>query len=179
MKKLHLIETNIEEVYIIEPSIFYDNRGSFTEIYNKRDFEEIGITKDFVQDNQVVSKKGVLRGLHFQCKYPQAKLVKVMQGKVFDVAVDLRDKSKTFGKWFGINLTEDSNRMLYIPEGFAHGYLVLSQKAVFNYKCTEYYHPEDQLGLIWNDPSINIPWPLKEDEIILSDQDKNWVKLEE
>ncbi|MGF7060004.1 dTDP-4-dehydrorhamnose 3,5-epimerase [Brassicibacter mesophilus] len=179
MGKLHLTETGISELFIIECSVFCDYRGSFTEAYNKRDFDELGITKEFLQDNKVVSKRGVLRGLHFQHKHPQAKLVRVIQGEVFDVAVDLRHRSETFGKWFGIKLSEENNKMLYIPEGFAHGYLVLSEKAIFYYKCTDYYYPEDQFGLIWNDPDIRITWPFIDDQIILSEQDKNWGGLKE
>lgn len=149
----------IEGLCIIEPSVFGDNRGYFMETYNKNDFAEHGLHMDFVQDNQSMSRKGVLRGLHFQKNFPQGKLVRVIKGRVFDVAVDLRKDSKTFGKWFGIELTEENKKQFYIPEGFAHGFLVLSDIAEFCYKCTDFYHANDEGGIAWNDPSINILWP--------------------
>jgi len=178
MSKFKLIETDIEDLYIIEPTVFGDNRGYFLETYNARDFKEIGLDLKFVQDNESCSKKGVLRGLHFQYKYPQGKLVRVIKGEVFDVAVDLRKNSKTYGKWYGVILSEENKRQFYVPEGFAHGFLVLSDMAVFTYKCTDFYHPEDEGGILWNDPDININWPLdRVEEVILSEKDKKWGNL--
>lgn len=144
---------------MIEPAVHGDARGYFMETYNQRDMEEKGLTMEFVQDNQSCSSKGVLRGLHFQKDFPQGKLVRVIKGSVFDVAVDLRGGSGTFGKWFGIELTEENKKQFYIPEGFAHGFLVLSETAEFCYKCTDFYHPGDEGGLAWNDPEIGIEWP--------------------
>ena len=142
----------IEGLCVIEPKVFGDNRGYFVETYNKNDMLEEGLDMEFVQDNQSSSSKGVLRGLHFQKHFPQGKLVRVTKGRVFDVAVDLRKESKTYGKWFGVELTEDNFKQFYIPEGFAHGFLVLSEQAEFCYKCTDFYHPDDEGGLAWNDP---------------------------
>lgn len=173
MGKFNFIKTSIEGVYIIEPTVFGDNRGYFMESYSKRDFEEAGLTMNFVQDNESKSKKGVLRGLHFQTKHTQGKLVRVVEGEVFDVAVDLREGSPTFGKWTGVTLTAENKRQFYIPEGFAHGFLVLSETATFQYKCTDYYAPEYDGGVLWNDPEIGIEWPLEGiDEVLLSDKDK-------
>lgn len=174
----NFIKTDIEGVYIIEPQIFGDDRGYFFESYKKSEFDKAGLIYDFVQDNQSKSKKGVLRGLHFQKKYPQAKLVRVIDGEVFDVAVDLRKNSKTYGKWVGVVLSSDNKKMFMIPRGFAHGFLVLSESAIFSYKCDEEYHPEDESGIIWNDPDINIKWPLSEG-IILSEKDKKNKTLKE
>lgn len=148
----------IEGLCVIEPQVHGDSRGYFMETYNQRDMEENGLHMVFVQDNQSSSGKGVLRGLHFQKHYPQGKLVRVIRGSVFDVAVDLREHSKTFGKWYGIELSEENKKQFYIPEGFAHGYLVLSDWAEFLYKCTDFYHPGDDGGLVWNDPEIGIVW---------------------
>ena len=159
MGKFKKTETTIDGVYIIEPTVFGDNRGYFMETYSKKDFEEIGLNYDFVQDNQSKSKKGVLRGLHFQKENTQAKLVRCIKGEVFDVAVDLRPGSKTYGKWEGVILTEENKKMFMIPRGFAHGFLVLSDIAVFCYKCTDFYHPGDEGGLAWNDPEIGVDWP--------------------
>ena len=164
-------ETNIKNVYIIEPKLFGDNRGYFMETYNEDEFRKNGLNYNFVQDNQSKSKKGVLRGLHFQKKYPQAKLVRVLEGEVYDVAVDLRKDSPTYGKWVGVLLSSDNNKMLMIPRGFAHGFVVLSETAVFAYKCDEFYHPEDEGGIIWNDPEIGIEWPY-DGKLILSEKDK-------
>ena len=173
MGKFNFIKTSIEGVYIIEPTVFGDNRGYFMESYSKRDFEEAGLTMNFVQDNESKSKKGVLRGLHFQTKHTQGKLVRVVEGEVFDVAVDLRAGSPTFGKWTGVTLTAENKRQFYIPEGFAHGFLVLSETATFQYKCTDYYAPEYDGGVLWNDPEIGIEWPLEGiDKVLLSDKDK-------
>lgn len=149
----------IDGLHIIEPAVHGDDRGYFTETYNQRDMQEQGLNMVFVQDNQSMSKKGVLRGLHFQKQFPQGKLVRVIRGSVFDVAVDLRANSKTYGRWFGVELTEENKKQFYISEGFAHGFLVLSDIAEFCYKVTDFYHPGDEGGLAWNDPAINIQWP--------------------
>lgn len=159
MSQIQVIKTPIRGLCIIKPTLHGDHRGYFMETYNQREMHESGLKMTFVQDNQSMSKKGVLRGLHFQSKYPQGKLVRVIQGAVFDVAVDLRRNSKTFCQWFGIILSSDNLKQFYIPEGFAHGFLVLSDTAEFCYKCTDYYHPEDESGLLWNDPRIGIVWP--------------------
>jgi dTDP-4-dehydrorhamnose 3,5-epimerase len=160
MGKFKFEQTPLEGAYIVEPTIFGDKRGYFVETYNEKEFSEAGFNWRFVQDNQSSSVKGVLRGLHFQYSYPQGKLVRVLRGEVFDVIVDLRKLSTTFGKWYGIILSEDNRKMFYIPEGFAHGFLVLSDVAEFVYKCTDFYHPEDEGGVLWNDPDIRIEWPL-------------------
>ena len=152
----------IEGLCVITPTVHGDSRGYFTETYSKRDMAEAGFDIDFVQDNQSMSVKGVLRGLHFQKEYPQTKLVRVIRGKVFDVAVDLRPGSQTFGKWYGIELTAENKKQFLIPRGFAHGFAVLSDVAEFCYKCDDFYHPNDEGGLAWNDPEIGIEWPLLE-----------------
>ena len=149
----------IEGLCVITPAVHGDNRGYFMETYSQRDMEENGIYINFVQDNQSMSVKGVLRGLHFQKNFPQTKLVRVIKGSVFDVAVDLRKDSKTFGKWYGIELTEENKKQFLIPRGFAHGFLVLSETAEFCYKCDDFYHANDEGGLAWNDPAIGIQWP--------------------
>ena len=173
-------KTSIEGVYIIESKVFGDSRGYFMETYNKEAFEEGGLTMNFVQDNESRSTKGVLRGLHFQTKHSQGKLVRVTHGEVFDVAVDLRKGSKTFGKWEGVVLTSENKKQFYIPEGFAHGFLVLSDTATFNYKCTDFYAPKYDCGLIWNDKDIAIEWPLDGiDNILLSEKDKVQKTLKE
>lgn len=164
-------KTEIEGVFIIEPKVFGDERGFFMETYKQSDFEEAGLNYKFIQDNQSRSHKGVLRGLHYQKNFPQAKLVRVIQGEVFDVAVDLRKDSKTYGKWVGVILSAENKKMFMIPRGFAHGFLVLSDTAEFVYKCDELYHPEDEGGIMWNDPDVNISWPLNE-EPSLSEKDK-------
>ena len=169
MGKFTFTKTDIEDLYIIEPTMFGDNRGYFMETYSKQAFLDEGLFYDFVQDNQSSSKKGVLRGLHFQKTYPQAKLVRVLKGEVFDVAVDLRKNSKTYGKWAGVLLSEDNKKQFLIPRGFAHGFLVVSDYAEFAYKCDELYHPEDEGGLMWNDSDIGIVWP-NVGEIILSEK---------
>ena len=180
MGKFNFIETKIKDLYIIEPKVFGDSRGYFIETYNKDDFFEAGLTLEFVQDNESKSKKGVLRGLHFQTKHTQGKLVRVTEGQVFDVAVDLRKNSPTFGKYEGVILTDENKKQFYVPEGFAHGFLVISEVAVFNYKCTDYYAPEYDSGILWNDEDIDIEWPLESiKEIILSDKDKIQRKLKD
>ena len=172
------IATEIEGVFIIEPKAYGDNRGFFMETYRKPDFDAAGLRYDFVQDNQSASRKGVLRGLHFQRNHPQAKLVRVLSGEVFDVAVDLRKGSKTYGKWVGTVLSAENRRQLMIPRGFVHGFLVLSDYAEFAYKCDEVYHPEDEGGVAWNDPDIGVAWP-DAGELILSDKDKKNPTLAE
>lgn len=172
-------KTEIDGVYIITPKVFGDSRGYFMETYNKKDFDEAGLVYDFVQDNQSKSHKGVLRGLHFQKKHPQAKLVRVTSGKVFDVAVDLRKGSKTYGKWVGVILSDENKAMFMIPRGFAHGFLVLSDTAEFVYKCDEFYHPEDEGGIMYNDKDVNIIWPEIDKEIELSAKDKLHPSLKE
>lgn len=157
-----IVEKNvggIEGLCVITPAVHGDARGYFMETYSQRDMEEAGLNISFVQDNQSMSGKGVLRGLHFQKQYPQTKLVRVIKGRVFDVAVDLRDGSGTYGKWFGVELTEENKKQFLIPKGFAHGFLVLSDTAEFCYKCDDFYHPNDEGGLAWNDPEIAIRWP--------------------
>jgi dTDP-4-dehydrorhamnose 3,5-epimerase len=149
----------IQGLCVIEPTVFGDARGYFMETYNQNDMKAAGLDMVFVQDNQSCSVKGVLRGLHFQKQFPQGKLVRVVKGSVFDVAVDLRSDSETYGKWFGVELTAENKKQFYIPEGFAHGFLVLSDIAEFCYKCTDFYHPGDEGGLAWNDPDIGIAWP--------------------
>lgn len=165
----------IQGLKVIEPKVFEDARGYFMETYQYNEFKEAGIDVNFVQDNQSGSSKGVLRGLHFQKEYPQDKLVRVISGEVFDVAVDLRPGSETYGKWYGVVLSAENKKQFFIPKNFAHGFLVLSEKAEFSYKCTDFYHPNDEGGLIWNDPEVGIKWPIPEGmELILSERDKNW-----
>ncbi|MCX7748849.1 MAG: dTDP-4-dehydrorhamnose 3,5-epimerase [Clostridia bacterium] len=180
MGQFHFTETEIKGVYIIEPKVFGDNRGYFMETYNYEDFKAQGLDMQFVQDNQSKSRKGVLRGLHYQVHFPQGKLVRVISGEVFDVAVDLRKGSPTYKKWVGVVLSAENKKQFYVPEGFAHGFLVLSEEAEFVYKVTDYYHPEDEGGIIWNDPGIGIHWPLEGiEEIIMSEKDKKLDGLKE
>ncbi len=176
---MKLTLTPIQDLVIIEPKVFGDERGYFYEDYNKNTFHELGLDYDFVQDNQSFSKKGVLRGLHFQKKYPQAKLVRVIEGEVFDVAVDLRKDSPTYGKWYGVVLSGENKKMFMIPRGFAHGFLVLSDTAIFSYKCDDFYHPNDEGGIIYNDPTIGVKWPKIDCDIILSEKDKFHPPLKE
>ena len=171
--------THIKDLVVIEPKVFGDERGYFYEAYNKNTFHELGLDYDFVQDNQSFSKKGVLRGLHFQKNYPQAKLVRVIEGEVFDVAVDLRKDSPTYGKWYGVVLSGENKKMFMIPRGFAHGFLVLSDTAIFSYKCDDFYHPNDEGGIIYNDPTIGVEWPKIDCDIILSEKDKFHPPLKE
>ena len=186
----------IKGLRVITPTVHGDERGYFMETYNENDMKEQGMDMVFVQDNQSMSGKGVLRGLHFQKQYPQGKLVRVIRGQVFDVAVDLRKGSETYGKWYGIILSEENKKQFYIPEGFAHGFLVLSETAEFCYKCTDFYHPGDEGGLAWNDPEIGVEWPdvkgeykgnasaegytLGEDAVLnLSEKDQKWLGMKE
>jgi len=169
----------IEGLCVIEPAVHGDSRGYFMETYNQNDMKEAGLDMTFVQDNQSCSVKGVLRGLHFQKEFPQGKLVRVIRGKVFDVVVDIRKGSRTYGKWFGMELSEENKKQFYIPEGFAHGFLVLSDVAEFCYKCTDFYHPGDEGGIIWNDPQIGIEWPKLDVDYLMSDKDKLWGTLGE
>lgn len=180
MSKIKVTRCDIEGLCVIEPTVFKDARGYFVETYNQNDFKQEGLNMVFVQDNQSMSVKGVLRGLHFQKQYPQGKLVRAIRGSVFDVAVDLRANSKTYGKWFGVELSAENKKQFYIPEGFAHGFLVLSDEAEFAYKVTDFYHPGDEGGLKWDDPEIGIDWPIEDGmELIMSDKDKKWLGLKE
>jgi dTDP-4-dehydrorhamnose 3,5-epimerase len=169
----------IEGLYEIQPRVFGDSRGFFLETYTEKDYAAAGISAHFVQDNMSRSTKAVLRGLHFQKTHPQGKLVQCLEGQVFDVAVDMRKTSATLGKWYAVTLDGEKHNQFYIPEGFAHGFLVLSETALFSYKCTDYYHPEDEGGIIWDDKSIGIEWPQVEELLsnnrhyLLSDKDKN------
>ena len=180
MGQIKVTPCDIEGLYVIEPTVFKDERGYFVETYNQNDMKEAGLDMVFVQDNQSMSTRGVLRGLHFQKQFPQGKLVRVVRGKVFDVAVDLRSDSKTYGKWFGVELSAENMKQFYIPEGFAHGFLVLSDEAEFCYKCTDFYHPGDEGGLAWNDPEIGVEWPLEEGvDLIISEKDQKWKGLKD
>lgn len=173
MSNFEFQETEIDGVYIIQPKVFGDARGYFMETYNYDAFKEAGLDMIFVQDNQSKSSKGVLRGLHFQTKHPQGKLVRVVKGAVFDVGVDLRPSSGTFGKWVGVTLTEENKKQFYLPAGFAHGFLVLSAESEFAYKCTDFYDPTGEAGLQWNDSDIGIEWPIEDNmNIILSEKDR-------
>lgn len=184
----------IEGLHVIKPAVHNDSRGYFMETYNKNDMIEAGLNIEFVQDNQSNSVKGVLRGMHFQKEFPQGKLVRVIRGRVYDVALDLRKGSSTYGQWYGTELSEENKKQIYIPEGFAHGFLVLSDIAEFFYKCTDFYHPGDEGGLAWNDPELGIEWPeivgeytgsasaegyrmADGTELILSDKDQLWGGL--
>ena len=178
MGNFTFLETDIKDVYIIDVKTYGDNRGYFMETYKESDFAEAGLNYRFVQDNQSSSGRGVLRGQHFQKHYPQAKLVRVLKGEVFDVAVDLRKGSETYGQWVGVFLSEENHRQFMIPRGFAHGFVVVSEHAEFAYKCDELYHPEDEGGILWNDPDVNIEWP-DVGVIILSDKDKKNPTLAE
>ena len=196
MGQIKVTKCPIDGLYIIEPQVHGDNRGYFMETYSLRDMQENGLNMVFVQDNQSMSVKGVLRGLHFQKEFPQGKLVRVIKGSVFDVAVDLRAGSETYGKWYGVELTEENKKQFYISEGFAHGFLVLSDTAEFCYKVTDFYHPGDEGGLAWNDPAIGIQWPEIQGEykgtasgegytlsdgtpLNLSDKDQKWLGVNE
>ncbi|QOQ78646.1 dTDP-4-dehydrorhamnose 3,5-epimerase [Aerococcus urinaeequi] len=194
MGQIKVTETPIQGLYVIEPTVYGDDRGYFVETYNQQDMKDAGLDMEFVQDNQSKSKKGVLRGLHFQKEYPQGKLVRVTKGRVFDVAVDVREDSETYGQWYGIELSDENFKQFYISEGFAHGFLVLSDEAVFQYKVTDFYRPGDEGGLAWNDPDIRIEWPEIEGnyhdlispktyqmvdgtDLKLSEKDRNWISI--
>lgn len=180
MGKLTVETCHIEGLKVITPTVWEDARGYFMESYNYNDFKAAGIAQVFVQDNQSASKKGVLRGLHFQINYPQDKLVRVINGEVFDVAVDLRENSKTYGQWYGVRLSAENKKQFFIPKNFAHGFLVLSDYAEFAYKCTDFYHPNDEGGLLYSDPEIGIEWPFQEGvELIMSEKDPKWGTLAE
>ncbi|MDO4477828.1 MAG: dTDP-4-dehydrorhamnose 3,5-epimerase [Lachnospiraceae bacterium] len=175
MGKITVETCEIEGLKVVTPTVFGDNRGYFMETYNYNDFKEAGIDVEFVQDNQSSSRKGVLRGLHFQKEFPQDKLVRVVKGTVWDVAVDLREGSKTYGKWFGVELSAENKKQFFIPKNFAHGFVVLSDEAEFCYKCSDFYHPNDEGGLIYNDPDIGVEWPIPADmALILSEKDQKW-----
>ena len=196
MGQITVTKAPIEGLYVIEPTVHGDSRGYFMETYSQRDMAEAGLDMVFVQDNQSMSVKGVLRGLHFQKQYPQGKLVRVIRGSVFDVAVDLRADSPTYGQWYGVELTAENKKQFYISPGFAHGFLVLSDTAEFCYKCTDFYHPGDEGGLAWNDPAIGITWPqvtgtyqgsasgagyclADGTPLNLSEKDQNWLCLKD
>ena len=196
MGQIKVTKAPIDGLYIIEPTVHGDSRGYFMETYNQKDMEEAGLNMTFVQDNESMSRKGVLRGLHYQKQYPQGKLVRVIEGEVFDVAVDLRKDSPTFGQWFGVVLSDENKKQFYISPGFAHGFLVLSDVARFCYKCTDFYHLGDEGGLAWNDPEIGIKWPklvgsysgtadstgyqlADGTPLNLSDKDKKWLGLKD
>jgi len=180
MSKIKVTPCEIKGLYVIEPKVFPDSRGYFMETYNRNDFMEEGLDMVFVQDNQSMSVKGVIRGLHFQKEHPQGKLVRVLRGRVFDAAVDLRAHSETYGKWFGVELSGENKKQFYISEGFAHGFVVLSDEAEFAYKCTDFYHPGDEGGVIWNDPDIGIQWPTEEGmELNFSEKDTKWKRLKD
>lgn len=183
MGKFKFIETGIRDLYVIEPTVFGDDRGYFMETYNDEFTPYIkhldGTPCDFIQDNQSRSKRGVLRGLHFQKANPQGKLVRVIEGEVYDVAVDLRKDSETYGKWYGVLLSAENKRQFYVPEGFAHGFLVTSEYATFVYKCTRLYDPTSEGGLLWSDSEIGIEWPEVDAEILLSEKDKKHPGLKD
>ena len=180
MGQFQFTKTGIEGLVVVEPKVFGDNRGYFMETYNYNDFKAAGLDMVFVQDNQSKSKKGVLRGLHFQKKNPQGKLVRVVSGEVYDVAVDLRKGSDTYGKWYGVLLSAENKKQFYVPEGFAHGCVVMSETAEFVYKCTRFYDPSDEGGLMWNDPEIGIDWPVPENaELLLSEKDQHHQPLKD
>ena len=176
MGKITVETCEIEGLKVITPTVFGDERGYFMETYNQNDFKEAGLDMVFVQDNQSMSVKGVLRGLHFQKQFPQGKLVRVVSGEVFDVAVDLREGSKTFGKWYGVRLSAENKKQFFVPKNFAHGFIVLSEEAEFCYKVTDFYHPNDEGGILWNDAEVGVEWPMPEGmtaaDLILSDKDK-------
>ncbi len=185
MGKIKVTEdcNGIKGLKVIEPAVFGDARGYFMETYNYNDFAEAGIDCKFVQDNQSASSKGVLRGLHFQINYPQDKLVRVIRGEVFDVVVDIRKGSETFGKWFGVRLSDENKKQFFVPKNFAHGFIVLSDYAEFCYKVTDFYHPNDESGILWNDPQIGIKWPMPdgmtEKDLLLAEKDKLWGGIKE
>lgn len=173
---MNVIPTSISGLLILEPKVFGDSRGFFTETYHRKRYQDAGIDRFFVQDNLSFSVQNTLRGLHFQIQHPQAKLVQVLSGEVFDVAVDLREGSPTFGRWEGVCLSEENKRQLFIPEGFAHGFCVLSDTALFFYKCSDFYAPEDEGGILWSDPDIGIKWPVNTPLVSEKDQRYGFLK---
>lgn len=183
MEKYEKIETGIEGLYVIKPTVHGDDRGFFMESYTKRDFENLGITQEFVQDNHSKSSKGVLRGMHYQINFPQTKLVRVVRGAVYDAVVDLRKDSKTYGKYYGVELSEENHLEFLVPKGFAHGFLVLSDEAEFLYKVDDFYHPGDEGGLPYNDEYVGIDWPLDriggEENLNILERDRNWPNFME
>ena len=184
MGKFTRIETGIEGLCILEPTVFGDDRGFFFESYSKKDFEEVGIPFEFIQDNHSKSKKGVLRGMHFQYENTQDKLVRVVAGSVYDVVVDLRKNSATFGKWYGVVLSVQNKRQFFVPKGFAHGFLTLEDNTEFLYKCTDYYAPQYDSGILWNDKDVAVDWRLNEfgileEELTLSEKDRKQQTLKE
>ena len=179
MADIKITKTAIEGLIIIEPQVFGDERGYFMETYNQEVFEKAGLMMKFVQDNQSKSKKGVLRGLHLQTKFSQGKLVRVISGAVYDVGVDLRKGSPTYGRYAGVTLSGENKKMFYVPEGFAHGFLVLTDEAVFTYKCTNPYRPEYDAGIVYNDPDIGVDWPLTGDDVLLSEKDGKLPRLKD
>lgn len=180
MGKIKVETCKIEGLKVITPSVFGDERGYFMETYHYEAYKEAGVGAQFVQDNQSSSRKGVLRGLHFQLLHPQDKLVRAVSGEVFDVAVDLREGSETYGQWFGVVLSAENKKQFFIPKNFAHGFLVLSDFAEFAYKCSDFYRPGDEGGILWSDPDIGISWPVLEDtELIISEKDRGWKGIKE
>jgi len=177
MGKFRRTDTPIEGLFLVEPTVFGDSRGFFMETYSLRDFQDLGIAASFVQDNHSRSNRGVLRGLHFQTRHPQGKLIRVIAGRVWDVAVDLRVESPTFGNWYGVELSAENKLQMYVPPRFAHGFLTMEDGSEFLYRCTDYYHPEDEGGILWNDPDIGILWPLEAfhltgEQFMMSDKDR-------
>ena len=180
MGKFSVETCEIEGLKVLTPAVFGDKRGYFMESYQANDFKEMGIDTVFVQDNQSSSTKGVLRGMHYQINFPQDKLVRVISGEVYDAVVDLRKGSPTYGKSFGVVLSAENRKQLFIPKGFAHGFLVLSDTAEFFYKVSDFYHPNDEGGLVWNDPEVGIDWPVKDEALLnIIERDRNWPKLSE
>ena len=178
MNKFIFTETKIKGLIVISPAVREDSRGYFFESYNKSEFVSAGITAEFVQDNESRSERGVLRGMHFQKKFPQAKLVRALRGEVYDVAVDMREGSGTYGMWEGIYLSGENKKMVFVPKGFAHGFLVVSNSAVFSYKCDDHYHPEDEGGFIYNDPGVGIIWPDLAGGYALSEKDSKLSRFD-
>jgi len=174
---MNIIKTPLQGVLVLEPQVFGDQRGFFQETFHASRYSEFGIDLPFVQDNHSRSRKGVLRGLHYQLQRPQGKLISVIKGEVYDVAVDVRKNSDTFGEWYGTLLNDTTHRQMYIPPGFAHGFYVLSDEIDIFYKCTDYYHPESEKSILWNDPQLSIDWPLKDGEVFLSEKDKSALPL--
>ncbi len=180
MNQIKVTKCQIDGLYIIEPVIYRDERGYFIETYNQKDMHEFGLDMIFVQDNQSMSIRGVIRGMGYQKKYQQGKLIRVISGKIYDVAVDLRKTSPTFGEWFGLELSNENNKQLYISRGFAHGFLTLSDKAEVSFKVTDFYHHGDEAGFIWNDSDVNIRWPIEQGmNLIISERDRDWKRLKE